>query len=211
MFDVRRVLEIPLVYSLFQKVVGGENSRRKFLQTHVIPLANGGRLLEIGCGPGNNLADLPENIQYVGCDLNERYIAYAQKKYGERGQFFASPVGKLADLSLGKFDVVMAVALLHHLSDAQIATLCKEVSELLKPGGSFITGDPCFTSEQSRIERYITSCDRGEYVRFPEQYKAIFAREFPQVRQHVNPANMLIPCMAVTMIAASSEGLALAA
>jgi hypothetical protein len=89
---------------------------------------------------------------------------------------------------------VIALALLHHLNDAEVLTLCGEVVPLLEPGGIFMTGDPCFTPNQSRLERFITSCDRGRYVRYPEQYRALLARKFPVVDMEVSRSRgMMIP------------------
>ena len=204
MLDPRKILEFPPVYNAFQKIVGGERNRRRFITECVTPLARGGRMLEIGCGPGTNIEYLPADVEYVGCDIQPNYIAYAQKQYGHRGKFYLTPVGKLSELPREPFDVITAVAVLHHLDDAQIATLCDEVLALLKPTGSFITIDPCFTNEQSRLERFITACDRGKFVRFPEQIHAILSQKFRQVQEKIEKVDaMLIPCTGVTMIASN--------
>ena len=47
--------------------------------------------------------------------------------------------------------------------------------------GMFMTGDPSFAVGQSRLEHFVTSCDRGRYVRYPEQYRALLQRKFPIV------------------------------
>lgn len=204
MLDPRRFLEFPPVYNFFQGIVGANEFRRQFMNTHVIPRVSGGRLLEIGCGPGTMCRYVPENVSYIGCDVSARYIEYAQKQFAGRGQFFATPVGHLATLEVEQFDVIIALGLLHHLNDGEIITLCDEVLGLLRPGGSFITGDPCITQEQSRIGRFIAACDRGKYIRFPEQYRAIIEQRFTQVRQEVKPAGTYFPAMSATMIATNA-------
>lgn len=201
LWDPRKILELPPVYNFFQKAVGADKVRRHFIEEYVVPLA-GGRVLEVGCGPGTNCEWFPENIEYVGCDIDEKYIAYAKQQYGSRAEFYATPVGKLGELGLKPFNAVIAVAVLHHLSDSEVHTLCDEVAELLKPGGLFVTVDPCFTAEQSRFERYITSCDRGRFVRFPEQYQVLLKKRFPQVRSEMKRGKLLlIPDTGVIMIA----------
>lgn len=116
---------------------------------------------------------VPENVSCIGCDISARYIEYAQKQFGERGRFFATPVGQLATLEAEQFDVIIGLGLLHDLNDGEIITLGDEVLGLLRPGGSFITGDPCVTQRQSRVGRFIAARDREKYIRFPEQYGAI--------------------------------------
>lgn len=192
-WDPRKILEYPPVYNLFQRAVGADKPRRRLIEEQIVPLGNG-RVLEVGCGPGTNCAWIPRSIEYVGCDLSEAYIAYARQRYGDRAEFFSVPVGQLAALSLKPFNAVFAIAVLHHLSDAEIFTLCGEVIPLLEAGGVFITADPCFASGQKRLERFITSCDRGRYVRYPEQYRALLARSFPVVDMEVKRAQgTLIP------------------
>ncbi len=192
-WDTRKVLEYPPVYNLFQMALGADKPRRRFIEERVAPLGNA-RVLEVGCGPGTNCAWMPLGIEYVGCDLSEAYIAYARQHYGDRAEFFSAAVGQLAALRLKPFKAVVALAVLHHLEDAEVLTLCDEIIPLLEPGGTFLTGDPCFVSGQNRWERFVTSCDRGRYVRYPEEYQALLAKRFPVVDLEVKGIRgMLIP------------------
>jgi SAM-dependent methyltransferase len=192
-WDPRKALEYPPVYNFFQSAVGADKPRRRFIEEHIAPLGNG-RVLEVGCGPGTNCAWMPPGIEYVGSDLSAAYIEYAKRVYGGRAEFFAMPVGQLAALNQKPFKAVFALAVLHHLSDDEVLTLCGEVIPLLQPGGTFMTLDPSFTHTQGRFERFITSCDRGHYVRYPEQYQALLAKKFPSVDIEIKPSiGMLIP------------------
>jgi SAM-dependent methyltransferase len=148
---------------------------------------------------------MPRDIEYVGCDHSEAYIAYARNRYGDRAEFYPVPVGQLRDLGLEPFKAVFALALLHHLTDAEVLTLCDEVLPLLGTGGSLITGDPCFVTGMKPLERFITSCDRGHYVRYPEQYRELLARKFPVVDMEVRHSRgMLIPNTGVAIKASLS-------
>jgi SAM-dependent methyltransferase len=200
-WDPRKFLESSAVYNFFQKAVGAHKPRQRFFADHVAPLGKA-RVLDVGCGPGTNCSWMPPGIEYVGCDLSESYIAHARARYGSRGEFFAAPVGEVAKLGLKPFDAVIAVTILHHLSDAQVLTLCDEVRQLLVPGGVFITGDPCFAVGQSRLEHFITSCDRGRYMRYPEQYRALLLQRFPVVDEDVwHTEEMWLPNTGVVLTA----------
>lgn len=190
-WDPRKLLELPAVYDFFQEAVGANRGRRLFFERHVAPLAPA-RILEVGCGPGTNCRWLPDGLDYVGCDLSPEYIDFARRQYGDRATFHAASVGEMAALGLAPFDAVIAVAVLHHLSDQQVLTMCDEAAELLKPGGVLITADPCFTREQSRLSTFVTSLDRGRFVRFPEQYQALLGRRFPAVRAEVSAGRLLV-------------------
>jgi SAM-dependent methyltransferase len=200
-WDPRKVLEYPLIYNFFQRLVRADEPRRKFIAEVIAPL-RAGRILEVGCGPGTNCKWIPQSLEFVGCDLSESYIAYARKKFGDRAEFFAAPVGQLAALRLKPFKIVIALAMLHHLSDSEVLTLCDEVLPLLEPGGIFVTGDPCFVVGQNPLEHFIVSCDRGRYMRYPEQYRELLAGKFAVVDMEVSPVKgMLIPNTGVKLTA----------
>lgn len=203
-WDPRKLLEVPALYNFFQRTVGADKPRRQFIAEHVAPLG-AARILEVGCGPGTNCAWLPEDIEYVGCDLSERYINHATQVYGDKYCFFRAPVGSLLALGLKPFTAVIALCLLHHLSDAQVLALCDEVVPLLEPGGTFMTADPCFTSNQGRLERFITARDRGRYVRYPEEYYGLLASKFSLVDVRISRSQgTLIPNSGVMLKARKS-------
>ena len=190
--DPRKILETPGVYNAFQRLTRTREYRRRFMEG--VPLPAGARVLEVGCGPGTNFQFLPErkDVRYVGCDLDAQYIAHAKSRYGDRAEFFAAPVGALQTLGPKRFDTVIAWGLLHHLKDHEVRTLADEVAGLLEPGGSFCTFDPCFTYEQPLVERLLTACDRGRFVRYPEQYVALLDRRFSEVREEVWPPGTIL-------------------
>ena len=203
-WDPRKLLEQPPVYNFFQKLVRADKPRRKFVDEIIAPLKSG-RVLEVGCGPGTNCEWMPQGFEFVGCDLSDAYIAYARKKYGNRAAFYRASVGQLPSLGLKPFKIVIALSLLHHLSDSEVMTLCDEVMPLLESGGMFFTADPCFVVGQTRLEHFITSRDRGRHVRYPEEYKELLAQKFATVEMEVARGHgMLIPATGVKLTAHAS-------
>jgi SAM-dependent methyltransferase len=198
-WDPRRVLEYPRIYNAFQKLVGAEKPRRELTERYLDPL-EGGRVLEVGCGTGINCKWIPESIHYVGCDLSPQYIDHANAKYGHRGEFHCGSVGDLSLHGFEPFDAILAVAVLHHLTDDQVQNLIADVEALLVPGGIFVTIDPCFTEPQPRLERFIVSKDRGEYVRFPDQYASLLKAGNLSVQSEVTHGGMLIPGAGIIMV-----------
>jgi cyclopropane fatty-acyl-phospholipid synthase-like methyltransferase len=202
--DLRKILEIPAVYDVFQRFTRTREYRQKFME--YVPIPEGGKVLEIGCGPGTNVEFLPKdrNVDYVGCDSDATYIAHARAHYTERAQFFDTPVGGLRTLGMGPFDTALAWGLLHHISDAQVRTLAEEVDELLVPGGRFCTFDPCFTSEQSLIARVLTACDRGRYVRYAEHYASLLSERFPSIELQSWPPGTVLPFSVAIVVASKA-------
>ena len=201
--DPRRLLGIPNVYDSYQKMLGTQQGRLDFIRQTIAPRVKS-RVLEVGCGTGINCEGFSDQIAYVGCDVSDKYINHAKETYGNRADFYAKSVGNLRHLHLEPFDVVIALAVLHHLSDDEIMNLCDEVKELLAPGGIFITADPCFTKAQPWYSNFATSFDRGQYVRTPSEYTSLLERKFLNVETQMHNGKLLvIPHAGFIMFAAN--------
>ena len=83
--DPRSILAFPFVYQLFQTLTGAHRSRIECVERYIRPKASD-RVLDCGCGPGILLEYLPA-VDYVGIDIDEKYIAAARTRYGDRATF----------------------------------------------------------------------------------------------------------------------------
>lgn len=92
-----------------------------------------GRMLDVGCGIGRNLAHVPDA---VGVDPNESCIAVARS----RG-FRAFTPDKL-DEPVASFDSLLIAHVLEHLTEAQIDNIFCDYLHYLKPGGLVILITP---------------------------------------------------------------------
>lgn len=79
-----QMLEHPIIYRGFRFLFGSERFRKHYAS--VIDAKQGDRILDIGCGTGDVLHSLP-HVQYVGFDINEKYIATAKRRFKGRGEF----------------------------------------------------------------------------------------------------------------------------
>ena len=186
--DLRAVLSHPAVYELFRWMVGGGTITRKFIE--YIPLFSGVRVLDIGCGPASLFKFLPKDICYVGYDMDPGYINYAKEKYGDVSEFHCKKISEVQPHNINSFDVVTSIGVVHHLDDREAAKLFKIAFDSLKPGGCFVTLDPVFTYDQSKIARFIISKDRGDYVRNVDKYLEL-SRLFFKQAEHTILHNML--------------------
>lgn len=120
-------------------------------------------VLDIGCGPADIVEYLPK-VDYWGIYISEEYITDAKIRYGQRGRFYSKTL-TLDDLkNMPKFDLVIACGVLHHANDQIVNDIFKLAYAALKPGGRFVTIDPCFTPDQNFIARFLISKDRGQNV-----------------------------------------------
>jgi SAM-dependent methyltransferase len=178
-----RLLAAPAVYSAVQRLIGGQDGRAIVVRDFIRPQA-GDRVLDIGCGPATMLRYL-ENVSYTGIDFNADYIEEAKARHGGRGVFLVQSVDDLAaDLKQG-FDIVLAIALLHHLSDAQSLSLFKSARACLRKGGRLITLDCAWTQPQNPVAKLLIKMDRGKNTRAPEAYEALARHEFASVQSVV--------------------------
>ena len=108
------------------------------------------------------LDSLPPTTSYVGYDLNRAYIEAARNRYGDRGRFFCARVGEEpSEVEEGTFDVVVAVALLHHLHDDDALRVVQSARRALAPGGSFVTLDATLHAGQGFVSRTLARLYRG--------------------------------------------------
>ena len=173
---LRALLSSPVVYTAFQNLMGARQGWLRFVGEFVRPIA-GERLLDIGCGPADLLAYLPE-MEYWGFDISEAYIAHAQARYGNRGRFLCKLLA-LEDLkTMPRFDVVVASGVFHHMDDEVAQDFLALAHDALRVGGRLVTVDPCWAEDQHPIAHFLISRDRGRNVRTAMGYEKLVAPFF---------------------------------
>ena len=180
---VRAILSHPFIYSSLQSFLGAHKARQSFVTNFVKPLS-GMKVLDVGCGPGDILAYLP-NVNYWGFDINEKYIKQARKKFGKRGQFHCKQLEIKNLEKMPLFDVVFAIGLLHHLDDAEAINVIRLAFKALKAGGRLLTIDPCLDPSQNPIAGFLVGNDRGQNVRDKAGYEALVRSVFEPPRIEV--------------------------
>ena len=117
---IRSILKAPIVYEAWQSALGANRKRNIQRDDYIRPF-KGMNIFDIGCGPAEILNHL-EDVNYLGADLSAPYIEQAKNKYGEKGEFFVGSADALPPRD-EKFDLVMALGLLHHLEDEECICL----------------------------------------------------------------------------------------
>jgi SAM-dependent methyltransferase len=123
----------PAVRALRQHMVG-----RILALTGARPQS---RVLSLGCGIGDTeLLLAPHVAEVVGVDLSPSAVRQAREDAARlRIPNVRFQEGTIAP---GRFDVVMAIFFLHHLSDGALADLPGALNDLLVAGGVFYSLDP---------------------------------------------------------------------
>jgi SAM-dependent methyltransferase len=111
-------------------------------------LAQGRRVLDIGCGSGygSRILQTAGAVSVLGVDVDDRNIAYARRRFGSDG--IAFQVGDAADLRLDRtFDMIVASNMLEHL--VEIGTVLPRIIRLLDADGVMIAALPPIFDERT--------------------------------------------------------------
>jgi SAM-dependent methyltransferase len=154
--------------------------------------------LDLGCGPGQILEDLPA-VDYLGVDSSAKYIRAARARYGERARFLESSIRDAVLDSPGSYDLVMATGVLHHLDDEEGLALFRLARQALRPDGRLVTLDGCFQQGQSTVAAWLLRMDRGKFVRTRDEYIGLASRVFPHVEAQVRHDLLRVPYTHIIM------------
>ena len=105
----------------------------------VTALPPGDRILEIGCGPGTIVPYLPKT-EYVGFDVSQEYVDQARGRFPD-SKFVCDRVSEFTLPNREYFDIVLALAILHHLDDTEALQLFRIAHGALRAGGKLVTLD----------------------------------------------------------------------
>lgn len=168
---VESISDHPVLFIFFRSILENDFKAIRALIRRDLTLGKGLRSLDLGCGPGA-FADLFDGDDYVGADLNARYIEHARRT--RKGTFVVSDARKL-DLPDGRFDQILIFGLLHHLSDEETRAVLGESKRLLVPGGRILAiEDIPAVSRVNLVGHLLHSIENGEHIRPVEDYKRLY-------------------------------------
>jgi SAM-dependent methyltransferase len=177
----KRLLEQPWVYENLMKIFGRKENLSWIADRLITPI-DGERILDLGCGTATILTAM-SNVEYTGIDNNSRYIEKAVERFGHRGKFICADLNDEIVATLGTFDKVLLLGVMHHLPDPSIKQTMALIPKLLRPQGVLITMDPAFEKNQHPIARIMARMDRGRFVRSTNDYVALIQSKLTIVDQ----------------------------
>ena len=102
------------------------------------PPPPGGKLLEIGCGTGHNLAMLSEFGTVDALELDDQARAIAESRLGR--PVMRAPLPELAGVADRQYDLIGAFDVIEHIADDHAAIA--SIAAKLKPGGKLVITVP---------------------------------------------------------------------
>ena len=169
---VQRISDNPVLFIVLRSILENDFKAIRAVIRERLKVRQGLRTLDLGCGPGA-FADLFAGDDYVGVDLNARYIDHARKT--RQGAFIVSDARRV-ELPDGRFDQILIFGLLHHLSDDDVRAVLSEARRLLVPGGRMLViEDIPAISRLNLIGHLIHRVENGEHIRPVEEYKRLYS------------------------------------
>ncbi len=150
----------------------------KVLSNH---LKEDSSLLEIGCGPGNDIEYLQKHYSVTGSDLSDEFLKRCRERFKDL------PFVKLDAISIDTnqtYDCLFSNKVLHHLTLEELEKSLQRQQSVIKPNGifahTFWIGDKEFTMEGmlfvfhnrekllKLISKYFTILETFDYKEFED-------------------------------------------
>ena len=146
-------------------------------------IAPGARVLDLGCGPANQLAliaQLNPDAHFIGVDASDSMLALARETLGRckviNVELRKASIDALDAWEDASVDAVISTMTLHHLPDiATLDAVMRETARALKPGGGIYiadfgrmkrqAGQAAFANDRKAIQPDIFTLDYYNSVR----------------------------------------------
>jgi SAM-dependent methyltransferase len=171
---VDTVLEYPLVYRLWMAPFAEQKFSAVLAHNDLRRVR---RVLDVGCGPGTNTHHFAKS-DYLGVDLNERYIRTARQRHGRN--FVAADVRSYRADPGDRFDLILVNSFLHHVDTKAVLDILTHLRSLLTEDGYIHILELVMPSDPS-IARQLARWDRGKFTRPLKEWEEIFSGIFEPV------------------------------
>ena len=161
------LLEHTAVYSLWQAPFATAKLAPFFAHNNI---AHARRVLDVGCGPGTNTA-LFAHAEYLGVDINPKYIAYARRKY--KREFAVADVSSYNQNPADGYDLVLVNSFLHHLETADCSKILQRLATWLSADGHIHLLELVLPEDRS-ASQVLARADRGKFVRPIGEWRKLF-------------------------------------
>lgn len=146
-------------YDLIARLMGFKSVYQRLVTQ--ADIADGHRVLEIGCGTGNLALEVKRarpSADVIGSDPDPRILEAAKRKAaGLSGIRFEQGYAQRLPYADGEFDRVLSSMMLHHLDSEAKTAAAAEIYRVLRPGGRLhlvdIGGDAHSPGVMSRLIR----------------------------------------------------------
>ncbi len=161
-------MEIPAL--IFDKLWRSRYATEKYMKSVLLEKINFSekRVLDFGCGVGSYCL-LFDSDKYLGIDIDDKRIAYAQKHYPQY-KFQKIDIKYLRE----KFDYIFIVSTLHHLNNATGREYIRHLFKILDSNGAIVGMEPCLFPNTCLNNWFMKFIDKGKFIRTEKDYMSLF-------------------------------------
>jgi SAM-dependent methyltransferase len=127
----------------------------------------GESILEVGCGPGNDIASLKINYAVIGSDNSDEFLKRCRQRHPDVEFLHIDAT----DLDIDRqFDCVYSNKVLHHFSLDELVLSFKRQSKVIREGGLFAHSFWIGNEEFEKDGMYFRFHDRMELIQLIADY-----------------------------------------
>ena len=119
--------------------------------------------LDVACGPGTFVGNLPPTIMSIGVDIANAQITYAKSKYSQSNVDFKLMSPGNLPFDDASFDIITSIELIEHISPEETKILLKECLRVLKPRGKLIITTPNYGAFWPILETVLNRVSKLSY------------------------------------------------
>lgn len=160
-------------------------------------LADGGRVLDFGCGTGYGAALLAEVAQKVtGIDIDEAALHWATEVHRNPRLGFERRSDLAKGMQSRSFDLITCFEMIEHVAEDMQIELISNFANLLAPGGKLLisTPNPEITAKYGENPFHIREMTEQQF----RQLLGIHFKHIVIIRQWISPAVVLAPQLPLT-------------
>jgi 2-polyprenyl-3-methyl-5-hydroxy-6-metoxy-1,4-benzoquinol methylase len=181
----------PFLFNTIRSIVAGDQRHTKQFVANALAKINAKTILDIGCGTGDFASTIPKNATYEGIDISSAFVRYAKQKY-EKYPHLTFSVQDATDPSFykrKKYDAVIFISMLHHLSDAQLKTILPLV-HYCKPKIIIIVD--IIPNPKGLLQKLMVKLDAGNYIRPSKDKLHLLSRYFILRHSEIIPSRLAV-------------------
>ena len=176
---MRKLLNHYFFFNLYQLIIGSTNWHKRYAKNFIIPHIKdipAPTILDFGCGTGNIIKQLPQNIEYTGIDYSKNYIDYDCKKFPKHTFICQSAT---EDINLNKtFNLIISEALISNFDDENVYLILKNILKHSNKDTKIVISEMNYKIGNSKIENYLLSHERGSHTRGKDEYIKLLSKYF---------------------------------
>lgn len=184
------LLSEPIIFNFIRRIIAGNQKNTKDFVRSTLESYRVKTVLDIGCGTGDFVETIPEKTDYLGIDVDRKFIFFAKENYqNKKRKFLARDINKKEFLANKMFDATLLISMLHHLSDDELERILPLIKVHTKK--VVIVAD-IIPNPNGILKKIMVKFDRGKFIRTKEEKVKILSKYFKLIKITIVPSKLAV-------------------